>query len=38
MMKYIFFDILFTELWVDKAIALLGLDLDDIDNDVLVTT
>jgi len=33
MIKYIYFDILYTELWLSKFMNSLGLDFDDLKND-----
>ncbi len=33
MMKYIFFDIFYTEIWMDDFLSKLGLDTDEVQND-----
>ena len=33
MMKYIYFDIFYTELWIDKSMENIGVPLDKLEND-----
>jgi hypothetical protein len=33
MIKYIYFDILYTELWLDKSMENIGISFDPIEND-----
>jgi hypothetical protein len=36
LMKYIFFDILYTELWIAKFMGAIGIDFDKVTNDTAV--
>lgn len=38
MIKYIYFDIFYTELWMADFMKIIGLDLNSIDNDMALTT
>jgi hypothetical protein len=33
MMKYIYFDIFYTELWIDESMENIGVPLDKLEND-----
>jgi hypothetical protein len=35
-MKYIFFDILYTELWINKFMSSFGIDYDKVKNDTAI--
>ncbi len=35
-MKYIFFDILYTELWIDKFMSGMGIEFDKVKNDTAI--
>jgi hypothetical protein len=37
MMRYIYFDIFFTEFWIERAMAFLGLELDDVVDDAAMS-
>ena len=37
MIKYLYFDILYTELWMEKFLEIIGLDTDSVDNDSSIT-
>ena len=36
LMKYIFFDILYTELWIDKFMSGMGIEFDKVKNDTAI--
>ncbi len=38
MIKYIYFDIFYTELWIDSFMASIGIPLDSLDNDFALNT
>jgi len=38
MIKYIYFDIFYTEFWMADFLKIMGLDLNSIDNDMALTT
>jgi hypothetical protein len=37
MLKYLYFDILYPELWMDKFLNTIGLDIDGVKNDAALT-